>query len=681
MKFGKYIQSQQSEWGGAHHLNYKALKKIINSVEALTPSSHSHSQTTISIVSSSTNSNHADTTRQFQALKTAFFFKLERELEKVNSFYLQKEQEFKVRQRSLLDKKRILQSRSVAIKTSSNLESLREAFLQFQRDLAKLQSYVEINATGFTKILKKWDKRAKSTTKEFYLSRQVVIQPCFNRDVLTELTDVVTMNIAELDALLDAAQSRTDSIPIKITVEPLQPQQRSWDPLMEAENDFLSAITESRVDYLKDSLKKFTHKSGTSASSLREEDPELLSRVFLRACDEGPIDMLSALFDSEDVTINCDFMDDISNRTCIHEAAIHGRLDVLTLAISRGKANIDAVDIYDRYGIHYAAMYGHSDCLLFLLSQYSSAAAASAVDVDDNTPLTYAIIGGHTKCVQLLLQHGVALDPPAATTLNPLSLACQYGHLAIATLLLEKGASLHNATTPASSAHPQQITEGNNLPSLHLTAREGHAELCALLIRSGADVNETDSYSGWTPIFFAASEGHISCVKVLLDAHCRVDVTDEDGWLPWTYALYHGHVDVAKLLEISQPVMKSPGSALSPTAAATVTSASPALSSSLGSLSAVVGIPIITSSGATAMAVDSSDLSVSSLGSDGPIMLADRGTADALPMDIPLQPMAPSALFSENTVVTPAAGGFEFEMSLDEIPSLSLPPPMIPFRI
>ena len=36
---------------------------------------------------------------------------------------------------------------------------------------------------GFRKILKKWDKRSRSTTKELYLSRQVEVQPVFNRQV------------------------------------------------------------------------------------------------------------------------------------------------------------------------------------------------------------------------------------------------------------------------------------------------------------------------------------------------------------------------------------------------------------------------------------------------------------------------------------------------------------------
>lgn len=53
-------------------------------------------------------------------------------------------------------------------------------FLRF-----RLQQFIEINAIGFRKILKKWDKRSKSNTKELYLERQVEVQPCFNREVRT----------------------------------------------------------------------------------------------------------------------------------------------------------------------------------------------------------------------------------------------------------------------------------------------------------------------------------------------------------------------------------------------------------------------------------------------------------------------------------------------------------------
>ena len=64
-----------------------------------------------------------------------------------------------------------------------------------------LQNYIEMNATGFRKILKKWDKRSKSTTKELYLARQVDVQPCFNRDVISELSDTASANVRKLEGL------------------------------------------------------------------------------------------------------------------------------------------------------------------------------------------------------------------------------------------------------------------------------------------------------------------------------------------------------------------------------------------------------------------------------------------------------------------------------------------------
>jgi CDK inhibitor PHO81 len=87
----------------------------------------------------------------------------------------------------LVDKKAIIDSQSGTVsRNSSVLLSLKEGFQMFQIDLSKLQvatkifysllnvkQFIELNATGFAKALKKWDKRSKSQTKELYLSRQV----------------------------------------------------------------------------------------------------------------------------------------------------------------------------------------------------------------------------------------------------------------------------------------------------------------------------------------------------------------------------------------------------------------------------------------------------------------------------------------------------------------------------
>lgn len=54
-------------------------------------------------------------------------------------FYLQKETELKMRLKSLIDKQKIVFSRGAQGYGNITLASLRDALLQFQSDLAKLQ--------------------------------------------------------------------------------------------------------------------------------------------------------------------------------------------------------------------------------------------------------------------------------------------------------------------------------------------------------------------------------------------------------------------------------------------------------------------------------------------------------------------------------------------------------------
>lgn len=68
----------------------------------------------------------------------------------------------KLRLKTLVDKKKLIQSRggnnskaTTSSKASTTYITLREGFQQFEHDLSKLQQFVEINATAFSKILKK----------------------------------------------------------------------------------------------------------------------------------------------------------------------------------------------------------------------------------------------------------------------------------------------------------------------------------------------------------------------------------------------------------------------------------------------------------------------------------------------------------------------------------------------
>jgi len=70
--------------------------------------------------------------------------------------------QLKLRLKTLVDKKKLIQARdgnnskiTTSSKVSTTYITLREGFQQFEHDLSKLQQFVEINATAFSKILKK----------------------------------------------------------------------------------------------------------------------------------------------------------------------------------------------------------------------------------------------------------------------------------------------------------------------------------------------------------------------------------------------------------------------------------------------------------------------------------------------------------------------------------------------
>jgi CDK inhibitor PHO81 len=87
MKFGKQIQRRQLDLPeyAASFVNYKALKKLIKQLSA-TPTIPAQS-------AAGEPQNVPEAQAALRANKEVFFFRLEREIEKVNAFYLQKEAE------------------------------------------------------------------------------------------------------------------------------------------------------------------------------------------------------------------------------------------------------------------------------------------------------------------------------------------------------------------------------------------------------------------------------------------------------------------------------------------------------------------------------------------------------------------------------------------------------------
>ncbi|KAJ1734383.1 phosphate system positive regulatory protein pho81 [Coemansia biformis] len=563
MKFGKHIQAHTIPEWAAHYMNYKALKKIINELSVPLPP----------------RANPSDAAKErLQTVKAAFFFQVDRELEKVNTFYLQKEADFKVRLKSLIEKQRMLGARGPRNHVATT-RALHEAFLCSRHDLDKLQNFVEINGTGFRKILKKWDKRSKSSTKELYLARQVEVQPCFNQDVVAELSDTVTKCLSDLEHVLDAdtecispETGPHDLAPV--TPPPLREPAAAGAPPRDAEpytagdQPAPAARRRSSTGFLLDAgvsrsvqidraeselfhaLALTTAQPATPTAALvaapttaptaaglldkykvqqTEIQKACVTRVLWRACSEiKDPDKQRALLDSGLADLRS--IDDINERTLAHEASIHGALEILQAAVAAGGC-ADEPDYYNRRPAHYAAINNHERCLEYLLGQGCS---VRAIDDDGSDVFDYAVAGGHVGCARLLLEYDsdVVLGSPGHPPV--LMLACEKGHEELVRMLLAAGAEV---AASAQGLHP-----------LHVAARAGLSSILRMLLDHGAPVDVADKDLGWTPVFYAASEGNIECIRVLLDADCDLAAVDENGRGPSFFAANEGHLGCVDLL-------------------------------------------------------------------------------------------------------------------------------------
>ncbi|KKY20924.1 putative ankyrin repeat protein nuc-2 [Phaeomoniella chlamydospora] len=509
LKFGKQIQKRQLDLPeyAASFLNYKALKKLIKQLSA-TP-----------VLPAQNVTQHiepVDPKAALRANKEVFFFRLEREIEKVNVFYLQKEAEFAIRLRTLVDKKRMIQGRSgSSSKTSSTFVTLVEGFQQFDNDLNKLQQFVEVNETAISKILKKWDKTSKvSKTKELYLQRAVELQPCFNRDVLRDLSDRATTARLDLEAWAEGENIQYDIS---------RPTERH--PTHPEENDIDLQISQAAVSGNLSGLREWVARFHSAPDASTK-----FTRAFLSSVSEAPDEALRILLETGVVNMLAE--DDINERNCLHKAAISGRDEVLQTALQSG-VDPSRSDVYGRIPLHYACLKGR-----VAMAQALIAAAPSTIDQldhDNFTPLIHSITRHQNACAHLLLDQNARIDPVSESDHIPLNLACQHGAAEIAALLLQRGARL---LPDAEGLYPQ-----------HLVARSEQPSQLLLVLRDyGADLDQKDKLYQWTPLFHAASEGRVEGVRCLLDQGVDIDVLDEKGLSTMYYATWEGQLECMKLL-------------------------------------------------------------------------------------------------------------------------------------
>ena len=85
----------------------------------------------------------------------------------------------------------------------------------------------------------------------------------------------------------------------------------------------------------------------------------------------------------------------------------------------------------------------------------------------------------------------------------------------------------------------------NGETPLMMAALKGQTDVARRLIRQGAAVNK----SGWTPLHYAASGGHLPVMQLLLDEHrARIDAPSPNGTTPLMMAAGYGSPEAVRYL-------------------------------------------------------------------------------------------------------------------------------------
>ncbi|KAJ3696537.1 hypothetical protein LUZ61_000242 [Rhynchospora tenuis] len=168
MKFGKSLNNQIEEtlpeWRDKF-LSYKGLKKQLKLIDRPAKRARLSDESAMST---------------WQEID--FVQLIEAELDKFNAFFVEKEEEYIIRQKELHDRVREVEG----TESMEELMMVRKEIVDFHGEMVLLENYSALNYTGLVKILKKYDKRTGALIRLPFIQK-VLQQPFFTTDLLYNL--------------------------------------------------------------------------------------------------------------------------------------------------------------------------------------------------------------------------------------------------------------------------------------------------------------------------------------------------------------------------------------------------------------------------------------------------------------------------------------------------------------
>lgn len=579
MKFGKTLfRNQIPEWT-RYYVSYKGLKKEIkNGQEAI-----ANGESTIDDV------------------LLAFIFHLDREVEKVNNFFLYKRSELERRLRILSEKSRRINPTStlsgsapsttpapgtppvvvngtavaktrfdLSIVTSPNgsapasagpstggalivppspfvsdpeadAECL-QALIETKERLQKLSWFAEMNRRAVQKILKKFDKRAATICKDDYLATKVNPLPFVLDGQLMEMNIATDVLIREISAVV------ADVPPPQLGLASQRGGAESRfglsdEQVAEATKAIESDDAATLRRIIDEKLKESPHMKNVLFSATKSGRPGQFSRsLFRRACQVRAYKCISLIMSLGAGAL----MVNVNEQTVLHKLSIDGGAFAHTHDSVSGPLGIVA----DHH--HQPAPKDDPTLITFILQQLSCNTQVEALcnlnstaDIFGRRPLHYAAMHGYPNITRALLK-----DLKASGEFVDFSSPYWFDTDGFTPLIY--AVSRGHADVMKVLIEEGDIKDIDAIANLYATTPSipkimPSTPMTVLNPLVGSEVNLHAAYT-YTPLSIACRLGHVEAVRLLIQYGADLDAQDEDGESCLIIASKNGHVECVKLL-------------------------------------------------------------------------------------------------------------------------------------
>lgn len=220
--------------------------------------------------------------------------------------------------------------------------------------------------------------------------------------------------------------------------------------------------------------------------------------ILLLAIWKGASNIVEYLLNQDNISPNiCDG----AGRSCLHLAAINGKLSIMESLINHG-AKIDAFDRHHlATPLFCAAVSDNSDGIGFLIEKGANINAG--LHEFGVSALHCAVRVNHTEHVKLLLEMGAVPNNVQLFSETPLHTAASMGFEECVKLLIDHGACL------------EVLMGSMKMTALHLAAQDGNTESVQYLVQGGANIDAKNA-RGQSALHLAALAQSPETVEVLL---------------------------------------------------------------------------------------------------------------------------------------------------------------------